>query len=345
MKIAVIGTGYVGLVTGTCLAESGNDVLCVDKVASKIEGLKAGKVPIYEPGLSELVARSARDGRLRFTTSLTEGIAEAEIIFIAVGTPQGGRRARGLLSGVWAVEGEIAQAMEGPQNHRHQSTRARRHQRRAPTRLMAEVASVPFDVANNPEFLKEVAAIDDFNKPDRVVVGGAQARKIGEQPRLAALRPVPGAHRPAVPGHDARKGGEMTKYVWRTACSPPRSASSTRWRTSARRMGPTSTRCAGGSATTSGSASASSSRASATAAVSFRKTSARRRSTWPVLRGLAARMMEAVDAVNEAQKDVLGRKIVEHFRGDVQGKTIARSGARRFKPRTDDVRGHPGGSF
>ena len=89
MKIAVIGTGYVGLVTGTCLAESGNDVVCVDKVADKIEKLKQGQIPIYEPGLGELVHRNHRDGRLRFTTSLPEAIAEAELVFIAVGTPQG----------------------------------------------------------------------------------------------------------------------------------------------------------------------------------------------------------------------------------------------------------------
>src|SRR4051794_40038514 len=88
-KIAVIGTGYVGLVTGTCLAESGNDVVCVDKLEAKSEGLKQGRIPIYEPGLTELVMRNSRDGRLRFTTSLAEGIAEAEIVFIAVGTPQG----------------------------------------------------------------------------------------------------------------------------------------------------------------------------------------------------------------------------------------------------------------
>ena len=94
VKIAVIGTGYVGLVQGTCLAESGNDVVCIDKVAAKIESLKQGKIPIYEPGLSELVHRNRRDGRLMFTTDLAEGIAEAEIVFIAVGNAPGRRRRR-----------------------------------------------------------------------------------------------------------------------------------------------------------------------------------------------------------------------------------------------------------
>src|SRR5512143_2515785 len=89
MRIAVIGTGYVGLVTGTCFADSGNDVVCVDKVAEKIHRLEKGEIPIYEPGLAELVRRNHRDGRLRFTTDLAGGIADAEVVFIAVGTPQG----------------------------------------------------------------------------------------------------------------------------------------------------------------------------------------------------------------------------------------------------------------
>ena len=113
MKIAVVGTGYVGLVQGTCLAESGNDVVCVDKIAAKIEGLKNGQVPIYEPGLAELVHRNQRDGRLTFTTDLAEGIAEAEIIFIAVGTPQG-EQGGADLSGVWEVGRQIAANLHSP---------------------------------------------------------------------------------------------------------------------------------------------------------------------------------------------------------------------------------------
>ena len=128
MKIAVIGTGYVGLVQGTCLAESGNDVVCVDKIAAKIEGLKQGKVPIYEPGLGELVHRNLRDGRLTFTTNLAEGIAEAEIIFIAVGTPQG-EQGGADLSGVWEVGRQIAANLRLPQDHRDQEHRPGRDQR------------------------------------------------------------------------------------------------------------------------------------------------------------------------------------------------------------------------
>ncbi len=115
MKIAVIGTGYVGLVQGTCLAESGNDVVCIDKVASKIEGLKHGKIPIYEPGLSELVHRNQRDGRLAFTTDLAGGIDEAEIVFVAVGTPQGDDGGADL-SGVWAVGRQVAERSARPKS-------------------------------------------------------------------------------------------------------------------------------------------------------------------------------------------------------------------------------------
>ncbi len=128
MKIAVIGTGYVGLVQGTCLAESGNDVVCVDKITAKIEGLKRGQVPIYEPGLAELVHRNQRDGRLVFSTNLAEGIADAEIIFIAVGTPQG-ERGGADLSGVWEVGRQIAANVTLSQDHCGQEHSPGRDQR------------------------------------------------------------------------------------------------------------------------------------------------------------------------------------------------------------------------
>jgi UDPglucose 6-dehydrogenase len=169
-------------VTGTCLAESGNDVVCIDKVESKVEGLKRGVIPIYEPGLTELVMRNHRDGRLHFTTSLAEGIAEADLVFIAVGTPQrddGGADLRG----VWAVGREIAENLTGPKIIVIKSTVPVGTNAEL-TRRMAEATDVPFQVANNPEFLKEGAAIDDFNKPDRVVVG---VRRLEVADRLHAL--------------------------------------------------------------------------------------------------------------------------------------------------------------
>ena len=201
MKIAVVGTGYVGLVTGTCLAESGNDVVCVDKVAAKVEMLQNGKIPIYEPGLTELVHRNTRDGRLKFTTDLALGMAEAELVFIAVGTPQGDDGGANL-NGIWAVGREIAENLTSPKTIVIKST--------VPVgtnaelaRRMAEITDVPFDIASNPEFLKEGAAIDDFNKPDRVVVGARSPR--GPRAASRPLQAVP-QDRAAVPGHDAGIG-------------------------------------------------------------------------------------------------------------------------------------------
>ena len=169
MKIAVIGTGYVGLVTGTCLAESGNEVICIDKDARKIEMLKQGRLPIYEPGLLELVQRNRREGRLDFTTDLPAGVAPAQLIFIAVGTPQVGRRLRR------SVHRVGRRRRPGCGHHRsedrgHQEHRAGGHQPRR-RRAAGRAHSTAIDVASNPEFLKEGAAIDDCMKPDRVVVG------------------------------------------------------------------------------------------------------------------------------------------------------------------------------
>ncbi len=169
MKIAVVGTGYVGLVAGACFAESGNDVVCVDKNAAKIRTLNAGKMPIYEPGLEEIVRRNRQEGRLSFTTNLTKAVHDATIIFIAVGTPQG-EDGSADLSHVLGVAGEVAKAMNGYKVIVDKST--------VPVGTSEKVREVvargtkhPFSVVSNPEFLKQGAAIEDFMKPDRVVIG------------------------------------------------------------------------------------------------------------------------------------------------------------------------------
>jgi UDPglucose 6-dehydrogenase len=178
MKIAVIGSGYVGLVAGACLAENGNDVICVDKDAGKIRVLQRGKIPIYEPGLEEMVRRNKEEKRLTFTTALPRGVRQSEIIFIAVGTPTG-EDGSADLQHVLSVARELARAMNGYKVIVNKST--------VPVGTAARVREVirretthPFSVVSNPEFLKQGAAIDDFMKPDRVVIGA-------EDPRSAEL--------------------------------------------------------------------------------------------------------------------------------------------------------------
>ena len=178
MKLAIIGTGYVGLVVGACLAENGNEVVCVDNDLRKIRGLKRGKIPIYEPGLNELVVRNQAEQRLRFSTSLNRSVKNAQVIFIAVGTPEG-EDGSADLKYVTAVARDLARAMNGYKAIVTKST--------VPVGTAARLREVirretthPFSVVSNPEFLKQGAAIDDFMRPDRVVVGA-------EDPRAAAL--------------------------------------------------------------------------------------------------------------------------------------------------------------
>src|SRR4030095_7847028 len=171
MKICVVGTGYVGLVAGTCFAESGNDVVCIDNVAAKVELLRQGEVPIYEPGLEELIRRNVTEGRLSFTTELAGPVRESLVCFIAVGTPEKPDGSADL-GAVLAVSRGIAQAMDGYRVVVTKSTvpvgtHVKIHAEMAP------VARHPFDIVSHPEFMKEGAAIDDFMKPDRVVIRGS----------------------------------------------------------------------------------------------------------------------------------------------------------------------------
>ena len=174
MKIAVVGTGYVGLVAGACFAESGNDVVCVDKDLAKVETLNAGRMPIYEPGLEELVRRNRQESRLTFTTDLPEAVRSASIIFIAVGTPQG-EDGSADLQHVLAVAGDIASAMDGYKVIVDKSTVPVGTSRKVHDVIKSRTTH-PFSVVSNPEFLKQGAAIEDFMKPDRVVIGSDDER-------------------------------------------------------------------------------------------------------------------------------------------------------------------------
>ena len=174
MKLAVVGTGYVGLVVGAGFAEYGNDVVCVDKNADKIKNLKRGRLSIYEPGLEELVVRNQAEKRLRFSSSLARAVKDAQVLFIAVGTPQD-EDGSADLSHVLDVAKELARAINGYKVIVTKST--------VPVGTAVRVRETvgretqyPFSVVSNPEFLKQGAAIDDFMRPDRVVIGSGDSR-------------------------------------------------------------------------------------------------------------------------------------------------------------------------
>ena len=174
MKLTVVGTGYVGLVTGACFAEMGHRVTCVDIDAEKVARLRDGWIPIYEPGLKPIVERNAEEGRLVFTTSLAEAMGDSEIIFIAVGTPPG-EDGSADLQHVLSVASEIGRNLSGYAVVVTKSTvpvgTAEKVKEAVNCQLQSRGADVAFDVVSNPEFLKEGAAVDDFMKPDRIVVG------------------------------------------------------------------------------------------------------------------------------------------------------------------------------
>jgi UDPglucose 6-dehydrogenase len=212
MDLCVIGTGYVGLVTGACFAEMGNEVWCVDVDAAKIEGLKAGKLPIYEPGLDEIVVRNYREGRLRFTTDLGEAMAECDVLFIAVGTPplEDGSAD---LQHVLTVARDIGRRLTRYSVIVDKSTvpvgTAERVRRAIQAELDARGVSIPFDVVSNPEFLKEGAAVEDFMRPDRIIVGtdSEAARE-----RMAELyAPFNRSHQRVI--YMGVRDAEMTKYA------------------------------------------------------------------------------------------------------------------------------------
>ena len=331
MNLAVIGTGYVGLVAGTCFAESGNDVTCVDIVAEKIAALKAGKVPIYEPGLEELVQRNLEEQRLSFTTDLPAAVKQASIIFIAVGTPQG-PDGRANIEQVLATARGVAAAMNGYKILVNKST--------APVgtaeqikNVVAGIAKHPFAVVSNPEFLKEGAAVDDFMKPDRVVLGSDDPVAIEQLKEL--YEPFVRTGNPILV-MDARSA-EMSKYaanaMLATKISFINEVSNLCEKLGAdvnevrsaigldRRIGPHFIFPGVGYG---GSCFPKDIRAS-------------------IAMGepeLEMSLLRAVETVNERQKSLLVEKVRRHFGPDLSGRTFALWGL-SFKPRTDDMRDAP----
>jgi len=209
MRVAMIGTGYVGLVSGACFADFGHDVTCIDKDASKIERLKAGEIPIFEPGLDDLVETNVRDGRLSFTLDGAEAIRAADAVFIAVGTPSRRGDGHADLSFVYAAAEEIAGLIEGFTVVVTKST--------VPVGTGDEIERIirerrpdaDFAVVSNPEFLREGAAIEDFKRPDRVVVGSEDPRAQGVMREL--YRPLNLNETPIL--FTGRRTSELTKYA------------------------------------------------------------------------------------------------------------------------------------
>jgi UDPglucose 6-dehydrogenase len=332
MRIVIVGTGYVGLVTGTCLAETGNDVTCVDCDRKKIDILNRGQIPIYEPGLAELVARNVAGGRLRFTTDLATPAKKARLVFLAVGTPPGDDGSADL-SALWAVVDQLAPHLNHSSIVVCKSTVPVGTNTKVAARLK-ELTSRDVDVASNPEFLKEGMAIDDFMKPDRVVVG-ARRQEVFDvladlyQPYLRTDKPFLAM---------SPESAEMTKYVANALLSTKISFINEMANLC---------ECAGADVNEVRRGIGHDSRigfAFLFPGVGYGG------SCFPKdVRALAAlarandiepHVLDAVHVVNEHQKTVLMQKIEQHFTGKLSDKTIAIWGL-AFKPGTDDIREAP----
>lgn len=209
MRIGMVGTGYVGLVSGVCFAEFGHTVICVDKDASKIESLKRGEIPIYEPGLEDLLARQIEAGRITFTTDIAKAVKESEAVFIAVGTPSRRYGRDADLSYVYAAAEEIAHNIGDYTVVVNKSTVPVGTGREVERIIREARPDAKFDVASNPEFLREGAAIDDFMRPDRVVVGTASEK--AQEVMRAVYRPLFINETPIM--FTTRETAEVIKYA------------------------------------------------------------------------------------------------------------------------------------
>ena len=332
MRIAVIGTGYVGLVVGACLAETGNEVSCVDKDAAKIRLLNKGKIPIYEPGLEELVRRNKAEKRLSFTTDLPEAVKPAQIVFIAVGTPTG-EDGSADLQHVLAAAKEVARSLGGytvivDKSTVPAGTADKVHE------VVGREAKKAFSVVSNPEFLKQGAAVEDFLKPDRVVIGANDAKAADLMREL--YRPFTRTGAPIMVMDTA--SAELCKYaanaMLATRISFMNEIANVCERFGAdvdkvrqaiasdKRIGPAFLFPGvgyGGSCFPKD-------------VKAIIKSSSDRKYRF--------RILEAVEAVNERQKLRLLERVDKHFGKSLKGKTIGVWGL-SFKPRTDDMREAP----
>jgi UDPglucose 6-dehydrogenase len=337
MRIAVVGTGYVGLVTGTCFAEVGIDVTCIDIDVKKIENLKKGILPIYEPGLEEMVARNTQKERLSFSNDLASSIQGCDVAFIAVGTPPG-EDGSADLKYVLAVARSIGQNMNDYTVVVTKSTvpvgTAKKVRAAIEEEMEARGVNIPFDVASNPEFLKEGAAIDDFLKPDRIVVGVASER--GQEVMKKLYKPF------LMNGHPLIfmdiPSAEMTKYAANAMLATKISFMNDIANlceimgadVNMVRKGIGSDVRIGNKFIYPGIGYGGSCFPKDVKAL-IRTASEN---------GYDMKVLKSVEDVNENQKSVLYNKIFNHFNGDLAGRTFAIWGL-SFKPKTDDMREAP----
>jgi UDPglucose 6-dehydrogenase len=333
MKIAVVGTGYVGLVLGACLAENGNDVICVDKDEAKIETLNGGGIPIYEPGLEEMVRHNRHEERLTFTTDLQAAVRASSIVFIAVGTPQGEDGSADLRH-VLAVARDVGRAMNKYTVVVDKSTVPVGTAKKV-SETIAKETKQPFSVASNPEFLKQGAAIEDFMKPDRVVIGTVPGDDQAAAIMQELYAPFTRTGAPIIMMDTA--SAELCKYAANSILAARISfmneianvcelvgadVDHVRKAIGADRRIGTSFLFPG--VGYGGSCFPKDVKALLKSASDH---------------GYAFRTLRAVEEVNESQKERLVQKMQQHFQ-DLRGRTIALWGL-AFKPRTDDMREAP----
>ncbi|MEI8276712.1 MAG: UDP-glucose/GDP-mannose dehydrogenase family protein [Hyphomicrobiales bacterium] len=334
MRVAMIGSGYVGLVSGACFADFGHQVICVDKDKAKIAALNAGEVPIYEPGLTDLVAANAKAGRLTFTTDLPAAVASADAVFIAVGTPSRRGDGHADLTYVFDAAREIAAAIDSFTVVVTKST--------VPVGTGDEVeriihearAGADFAVMSNPEFLREGAAIQDFKRPDRIVVGGDHAR--GREVMSELYRPLYLNRSPIM--FTDRRTAELIKYA-ANAFLATKITFINEIADLAEKVGADVQEIARGIGLDNRIGSKFLHAGPGYGGSCFPKDTLALIKTGQDY-AAPLRIVEAVAAVNDTRKRAMARKVSVALGGDIRGKTIAVLGL-TFKPNTDDMREAP----
>jgi UDPglucose 6-dehydrogenase len=334
MQIAMVGSGYVGLVSGACLADFGHNIICVDSDVGKIDSLKAGKMPIYEPGLAELVASNVRHKRLSFSTDLVQAVADAEAVFIAVGTPSRRGDGHADLSYVYQAARDIAAGLKGFTVVVTKST--------VPVGTGDEVERIirearpdaEFAVVSNPEFLREGAAIDDFKRPDRIVIGVEDER--AQAVMKEVYRPLYLNRAPFL--FTSRRTSELTKYA-ANAFLATKITFINEIADLCERVGANVQDVARGIGLDNRIGSKFLHAGPGYGGSCFPK------DTQALIKtaqdhGAPVRIVEIVSAVNDQRKRAMARKVFAALGGSVRGKTIAALGL-TFKPNTDDMRDSP----